>query len=339
MGLVNFVLDQMRRSELSDFATQLPQIMQQDPTGTTALSMLAKIDPTYIPNVIENQRSTNQQQQKQSALASLFGGQPKPAGTVGDYAPNAPVPQALPTQNFEQPQQSPLAKYGQLVAAGLMSPKDAISLSLEEQKANKPEKIGPESALGKLYADMQSGILPQEVGQSAVQKETTFETPQQKRTLELEQSKKKADASFRALSSQSKIIDSNIEDAKKLASGMSTGMGSLLSIIPETDASDLSSILKTIKADAAFTTLQEMRNNSPTGGALGSVSERELALLESAKTSLEQSQSKEQFLRKLEEYKQVRKKALNNVKQAYKETYGEDPSSLEENRLSFGDLK
>ena len=71
-----------------------------------------------------------------------------------------------------------------------------------------------------------------------------------------------------------------------------TGMvGNLLKNVPGTDSHAVSNLLKTIKGNIGFDRLQQMRDSSPTGGALGQVSERELSTLESVKGSLEQSQS------------------------------------------------
>lgn len=69
-----------------------------------------------------------------------------------------------------------------------------------------------------------------------------------------------------------------------------TGAGALLSSIPGTDAKRLSGLLDTVKANVSFDTLNQMRQASPTGGALGSVTENELKLLQSAIGSLDQSQ-------------------------------------------------
>lgn len=75
-----------------------------------------------------------------------------------------------------------------------------------------------------------------------------------------------------------------------------TGIGGwTLSNIPGTRAKDVDNLLTGIKSKIGFDTLQEMRANSPTGGALGAVSEKENELLQSAYGSLAQSSSKEQF--------------------------------------------
>ena len=72
--------------------------------------------------------------------------------------------------------------------------------------------------------------------------------------------------------------------------------GEGLSRVPGTAAHDLDQMLNTVKANSAFDRLQQMRDNSATGGALGGVSTIELQLLSSSISALEQSQGKDQLL-------------------------------------------
>lgn len=60
-------------------------------------------------------------------------------------------------------------------------------------------------------------------------------------------------------------------------------------------ALDMEGLLNTIGSNTAFDRLQKMREESPTGGALGAVSEVELRLLRDSIGSLSQRQSEEQF--------------------------------------------
>lgn len=69
-----------------------------------------------------------------------------------------------------------------------------------------------------------------------------------------------------------------------------TGWGTLLSAFPGSDANLLKNRLMTIKANISFDKLQAMREESPTGGALGQVSTFELQNLMAVFGSLEQSQ-------------------------------------------------
>jgi len=78
------------------------------------------------------------------------------------------------------------------------------------------------------------------------------------------------------------------------------GWSGLLKDLPETSAKKLDSALKPILGNLAFDRLQEMRNASKTGGALGQVSERELSLLQSTVADLDQTVDLESFLTNLD---------------------------------------
>lgn len=80
-----------------------------------------------------------------------------------------------------------------------------------------------------------------------------------------------------------------------------------------TAAFDLAANVGTIDANSAFAALQEMRNNSPTGGALGNVTEMELKLLKSQIANLDPNQSQEQFLQNLATARQAYLDMLRRV--------------------------
>lgn len=67
-----------------------------------------------------------------------------------------------------------------------------------------------------------------------------------------------------------------------------TGFGSLVSGWPGTDSRSLAGMLDTIKANVGFNELNAMRAASPTGGALGNVTEKELAFLQAVAGKLDQ---------------------------------------------------
>lgn len=79
-----------------------------------------------------------------------------------------------------------------------------------------------------------------------------------------------------------------------------TGVGSVLANLPETDARNFAAELDTLKANIAFGELTAMREASKTGGALGAVSERELRLLESTLGALDPGQSPENLKAQLQ---------------------------------------
>lgn len=75
-----------------------------------------------------------------------------------------------------------------------------------------------------------------------------------------------------------------------------TGLvGAGLSHIPNTASRDVAGLVQTIKGNIGIDKLQQMRQQSPTGGALGNVTESENATLQSLLGNLEQSQSDDQF--------------------------------------------
>jgi len=80
-------------------------------------------------------------------------------------------------------------------------------------------------------------------------------------------------------------------------------------------------IYDTLVASATFDALQEMRINSPTGGALGNVSDADIRLLKESIGALGQAQNEEDFFESLRIYedrlKQVRDRLVNRYRQSY----------------------
>jgi len=76
-----------------------------------------------------------------------------------------------------------------------------------------------------------------------------------------------------------------------------------------TRAKDASALIDTIVSNIGFDQLQKMREASPTGGALGQVTEKELKFLQSVQGSLAQGQSEPQFRQTLDEIERIMTKA------------------------------
>ena len=81
--------------------------------------------------------------------------------------------------------------------------------------------------------------------------------------------------------------------------------------------------LETIKANVGFDKLQRMRDNSPTGGALGQVSELENRLLQAVNGALDPAQSD-----------QLREN-LKSIKELYAQVIAEKRKAF---ALDFGDM-
>lgn len=110
----------------------------------------------------------------------------------------------------------------------------------------------------------------------------------------------KADQRKAAAAGAAENVLSAVSDARKLVGINTAGVGSSLAAIPGTDARDLQSKLETIKANLGFDRLQQMREQSPTGGALGAVAVQELTALQSTVASLDQGQSRAELKKSLE---------------------------------------
>ena len=80
----------------------------------------------------------------------------------------------------------------------------------------------------------------------------------------------------------------------------SAGWDGVFSILPESSAKALANELLMIKANIGFGVLEEMRNNSPTGGAVGQLSDPERQALEATIGSLDQFNREEDLIRALD---------------------------------------
>ena len=99
-------------------------------------------------------------------------------------------------------------------------------------------------------------------------------------------------------------------------------LGGNLAQFRGTPAYDLYNTIQTIKANIGFDKLQDMRDNSPTGGALGQVAIQELERLEAVLGSLDQSQSEEQFKANLKKVQEQVNTSWNLVTDAFERDFG-----------------
>jgi hypothetical protein len=111
-----------------------------------------------------------------------------------------------------------------------------------------------------------------------------------------------------------------LDEAEKKISAWSTGfIGNMLQNVGGTPAKDLVEILKPIKTSIFVDELNQMRANSPTGGAVGNVTDTEGNKLESALGSLDVAQSKGQLLDNIERVRKARREAVENMKRTVEE--------------------
>lgn len=118
--------------------------------------------------------------------------------------------------------------------------------------------------------------------------------------LEIEEAERKRRERAAAASAQAGNVLETVNSALQKIGPSTVGIGgAILQRLPGTSAVDLSGELETIKANLGFDRIQQMREQSPTGGALGSVAVQELNALQSTVASLDQKQSPEQLRRSL----------------------------------------
>lgn len=106
----------------------------------------------------------------------------------------------------------------------------------------------------------------------------------------------KAQAKVQAQVAKADTVLGKVREANNLIKGgwsgaVSTGaIGALAGRIPGSQAYNLKQAVQTVKANLGFDELQKMRDNSPTGGALGQVAVQELAMLQATVANLDTGQ-------------------------------------------------
>lgn len=128
-----------------------------------------------------------------------------------------------------------------------------------------------------------------------------------------------SDNKAQMVTGRANTVVSKVDEALKNVDWSTTGfVGNFLKEIGGTDARDLKGTLDTIKANIGFNELQQMREASPTGGALGQVAVQELNMLQATLSSLDQAQTGPQVKQSLDAIK----KHFSNWKAAVDEANG-----------------
>lgn len=125
------------------------------------------------------------------------------------------------------------------------------------------------------------------------------------------------------------VVGDEIRRAKELIGPLTTGIaGGLLRNLGGTDADALNRSLNTIKANVGFETLAKMRAASPTGGALGAVSEMENRMLQQALGDLDNSQRGEDLAYNLDRLAFVRDRIVHGPEAAMRK-HASNPAAIE----------
>lgn len=121
-----------------------------------------------------------------------------------------------------------------------------------------------------------------------------------------DKAEKKVEAEKLATANATRVITA-VGEARNLVSDFTAGFGGTLAMIPGSSARKLQNKLTTIKANLGFDRLQQMRDASPTGGALGQVAVKEIEFLQSTVAAIDQLDSPAAL-----------KEALDKIEASYK---------------------
>lgn len=161
--------------------------------------------------------------------------------------------------------------------------------------------------------------------QGAVERERGVQ--QVRSEVERESQAPKRIASYRQALAAAGNVQQSIEKALGMLGPMSTGfIGARSRGIEGSPAFNLASEIETIKANLGFDRLQQMRDNSPTGGALGQVAVQELIALQSTVANLDPNQSEEQIRSNLNRVKTHYDNWTRAVQQALQEEQMRQPA-------------
>ena len=133
----------------------------------------------------------------------------------------------------------------------------------------------------------------------------------------------KARSTFNSLNRQWDLVGTQIDKAISEIGPFTAGLGAWASVIPASPQKDLAQTLETIKANIGFDKLADMRANSPTGGALGQVTDFENKLLQAVYGSLQQNQSPAQLKANLQTVKDMLMQVREERTQAFSQDYGD----------------
>lgn len=218
-------------------------------------------------------------------------------------------------------------------------------------KGQAPE---PMSGPGKVYADIQRGLLPEgtplrgegttvkvdmgggapglgklstdygyvmdpSTGQPVIDPQTGLPTasaiPGSPAALEAQQAASKAAQGGGAKAVSTDTVMTAANEARNLIGRTSTGtLGAGLAYLPESDAAEVNRQISVMKSIATIETLGAMRAASPTGGALGSVTEKEGAMLAAAAGALDPKSGPERFGKQLDNYERTLLRIIHGPK-------------------------
>ncbi len=194
-------------------------------------------------------------------------------------------------------------RYKNAIAAGLVPKTTEFERFMLTGKIDNSFEAEYRKTLTKPPAGQDYEFVYDEMGQFQSVKLVNIEGGKQEQTAG-----KEDQARFEKMTNQSRsgrIVLENIDTAIQLAGlPRSTGLaGQAFQNLGGTNAKNLSKAIETVSATIGFDRLQRMRDESPTGGALGQVAVQELEALRATMGSLDLTQEKEILVGNLQRVK------------------------------------
>lgn len=245
------------------------------------------------------------------------GGAPSPAAAVGGQAAEQAAPAAAPA--------SPVA------AGASMTPAMARAI------ASDPIILAGNPDLAKKYAEIAEKL------ETPGAKEAQILTA--RREAEKLSNAPKIELTLANRQLQTKTVKDKIDEAIANTGYTSAGLAAATSGVGMTPANTLRNALETIRSNIGFSELQKMRDESPTGGALGQVAVQELNYLQAALGSLDQSQKPEVLISNLKKIRNILDRYEKIRVNAFERDYGRkpdiqrlmrDPEAVEEKAAASG---
>lgn len=179
---------------------------------------------------------------------------------------------------------------------------------IEAAKEREREKIEARKELATLVGSQRNAVtdLQRQLLQDKVD-------AQRQKVADLEDKKKVAQSNEAA---KAQNVIGIIDNVLPKISGLNTAgvAGKALSFVPGSDAYDVARNIETIKANIGFKELSDMRQASPTGGALGQVAVQELNFLQAAISNLDVGQSPQQLRDNLSKVKKHYNRWLTTIR-------------------------
>jgi hypothetical protein len=108
----------------------------------------------------------------------------------------------------------------------------------------------------------------------------------------------------------------------KYVKAISGGTGPAMAYLWGSDAYKADNLLKNIMGRSFIATLQEMRENSKTGGAVGSVAVAEMNTLSNIQAAFKGGLGEEELKKQLQQFIDVADRSIKSLPNEYKQTYG-----------------